>query len=76
MNADGWVRLNRLLDEALDLSPSERESWLAALGPEDEAFKPRLLALLAHAPSVQAAGFLGTIPSVDVGAIDSREESA
>jgi len=76
MNAEGWVRLNRLLDEALDLSPSERESWLAALAPEDEALKPRLLALLAHAPSALAAGFLGTIPSVDVSAIDIHEGSA
>ena len=57
MDAEAWIRLNRLLDEALDLSPSERARWLAALGPEDEAFKPRVLALLAHAPSVQAARF-------------------
>ncbi len=76
MNSEGWVRLNRLLDQALDLLPSEREPWLAALGPEDEALKPRLIALLAHAPSVQAAGFLSSIPSVDVGAVDLREPSA
>ncbi len=76
MNAEGWVRLNRLLDQALDLPPSEREPWLAALGPEDEALKPRLIALLAHAPSVQAAGFLSGIPSVDLGAVDLREPSA
>ena len=76
MNAESWVRLSRLLDEALDLPSSERVPWLAALGPEDEALKPRLLALLAHAPSVQAADFLGTLPNVDVGAIDLPEESA
>ena len=62
MDAEAWIRLNRLLDEALDLSPSERERWLAALGPEDEAFKPRVLALLAHAPSVEAADFLELHP--------------
>ncbi len=76
MNAESWVRLSRLLDEALDLPSSERVPWLAALGPEDEALKPRLLALLAHAPSVQAADFLGTLPNVDVGAIGLPEESA
>ena len=76
MNAESWVRLSRLLDEALDLSPSERVPWLAALGPDDEALKPRLLALLAHAPSVQAADFLGTLPNVDVGAIDLPGDAA
>ena len=38
MDADAWIRLNRLLDEALDLPSAERARWLAALGPEqDEA---------------------------------------
>ncbi len=58
MNAESWTRLNRLLDEALDLPPADRERWLASLGPESEALKARLSALLAHASSVQAASFL------------------
>src|SRR5688572_27105216 len=74
MDFSAWTRLNGLLDEALDLSPDERTSWLSRLGPEDEALKPRLLALLAHAPSVQAQDFLGTIPKVDVSAIEAPEE--
>src|SRR5262245_22319683 len=58
MNAESWTRLNRLLDEALDLPPADRERWLASLGPEHHAVKTRLSALLAHASSVQASSFL------------------
>ncbi len=76
MDATDWVRLNRLLDEALDRPPEERVRWLAALGPEDEALKPRLLALLAHAPSVHDANFLGTLPKMDLAPHDVPGESA
>ena len=58
MNAESWTQLNRLLDEALDLPPGDRERWLALLGPEHEALKARLSALLAHASSVQRSSFL------------------
>ena len=64
MDADSWLQLSRLLDEALDLSPDARAQWLANLGPEYEPLKPRLVALLAHAPAAQAADFLGTLPKV------------
>jgi serine/threonine-protein kinase len=74
MDADAWVRLNRLLDDALDLPPEERARWLSALGSEHDELKPRLLALLAHAPSVQAADFLGAVPALDVDATDTAEE--
>ena len=58
MNAESWTELNRLLDEALDLPPADRERWLASLGPEHERLKARLCALLAQASSVQASSFL------------------
>jgi serine/threonine-protein kinase len=58
MGVESWTQLNRLLDEALDLPPADRERWLASLGPEHESLKTRLCALLAHAPSVQASSFL------------------
>src|SRR5262245_7996748 len=74
MDAESWARLNRLLDEALDLSPSERELWLSRLASDDELLKPRLLALLAHATTVQAADFLGALPRFDVGAADDSVE--
>jgi hypothetical protein len=76
MDATLWIRLNRLLDEALDLSVEERARWLATLGPGDEAVKPRLLALLAHASAGQPDNFLDILPKVDVGAIDASDEPA
>jgi eukaryotic-like serine/threonine-protein kinase len=76
MDASAWDRLSRLLDEALDLPPDERAAWVASLGPENDALKPRVLELLAHAPAVQAADFLGTLPKVDVSPIEIRDEPA
>ena len=66
MDVNVWTRLNRLLDEALDLPPEERASWLSSLGPEHEAVKPSLVALLAHAPALADARFLDTLPRVDL----------
>ena len=63
MGTDAWTQLNRLLDEALDLPPEDREPWLARLDPADEPLKPRLRALLGRQASVQASGFLESIPS-------------
>ena len=68
MDANVWTRLNRLLDEALDLTPEERTSWLSSLGPEHDAVKPGLAALLAHAHSVADARFLDTLPPVNFNA--------
>jgi eukaryotic-like serine/threonine-protein kinase len=76
MDASAWDRLCRLLDEALDLPPDERAAWVAGLGPEDDALKPRVLELLAHAPAVKAADFLGTLPKVDVSPLEIRDEPA
>jgi hypothetical protein len=66
----------QLLDEALDLSPDSRVPWLAALAPEDEPLKARLIALLSHATTVQASGFLGTLPKLDIGEADTTERAA
>ena len=70
MDVNVWTRLNRLLDEALDLPPEERARWLSSLGPEHEAVKPSLVALLAHAPALADARFLDTLPPVD---LDDRD---
>ena len=55
MDRESWTQLNRLLDEALDLSPDDLESWLASLRPDDEPLKARVRALLGHRSSVQAS---------------------
>jgi serine/threonine-protein kinase len=74
MDASAWGRLSRLLDEALDLSPGEREPWLATLTGEDAALRPRLEALLSHASPVEDSGFLDTIPRLDIGEIEGEDE--
>jgi serine/threonine-protein kinase len=66
---DEWKSLRRLLDQALDRPAAERAGWLAALGPEDVRFRPRLQALLAHAADATAsptvARLLDTLPQVE-----------
>ena len=74
MDAEAWVQLNRLLDEALDVSPEQRAEWLAGLGSDDRVFRTRLAALLAHAPSVEASAFLSTLPGLDVTRAGSIDE--
>jgi eukaryotic-like serine/threonine-protein kinase len=74
MDGEKWARLNRLLDQALDLPAEERAQWIAGLGPEAETMKARLLALLAHAPSVQGSGFLSAVPTLDIGPISGDED--
>ena len=77
MDVSAWTRLSRLLDEALDLPVEARASWVAALGPEYEPLKPRLLALLGHAPSLEGSDFLtrptlgATAPESDIDDDDS-----
>jgi hypothetical protein len=43
---DEWAVLSRLLDSALDLPPDARAAWIESLGPEHDAFKPRLRRML------------------------------
>lgn len=44
-----WVRLRRLLDEAMELPAAARAAWLAALPAEHAPLRSRLESLLAHA---------------------------
>ncbi len=71
-----WASLRKLLDDALHLAPLDRETWIDALAPEHAALKPRLRALLAHAPassdpfdeaSAVAARLLHTLPKFETG---------
>ncbi len=71
-----WASLRKLLDEALHLASLDRETWIDALAPEHAALKPRLRALLAHAPassdpfdeaSAVAARLLHTLPKFETG---------
>ncbi len=57
-----WQAFSRLLDEALELPPTERLAWLDALGPEHDGVKPALRAVLARAGGVETAQWLATLP--------------
>jgi eukaryotic-like serine/threonine-protein kinase len=63
MDAETWARLNRLLDEALDLPVTERSPWLDALPQDDAELRPRLARLLAHATADD--GFLDRLPELE-----------
>jgi serine/threonine-protein kinase len=52
--------LRPLLDQALDLSPSERDAWLARLQQENPVHAAELEALLAAEAGLDAKGFLSS----------------
>ena len=64
MDPAAWETLNRLLDEALELAPGDRERWLQALPSEHEPYRARLKALLARAEPGTKGGLLETLPKL------------
>ena len=64
-----WPLLSRLLDEALELSPGERDRWLAGLAAEHRPLEPRLRELLAHAPGEGKAAPFETLPKLGDGTL-------
>ena len=62
LNPQSAAALNRLLDQALDLAPAEREQWLANLPAEFAALSPPLRDLLSRAAGAETSDFLGTLP--------------
>lgn len=59
-----WPILSRLLDEALDLPPCQRDAWLADLPSGYAALKPELEILLARDSDLWSASFLESLPTV------------
>lgn len=60
--AANWKRLSPLLDAALDLPPSDRPAWLAALPPEHADLRERLRELLETQPGVETGDFMKHLP--------------
>ena len=54
--------LSRLLDEALDLSPQEREEWLAKLPEDYRGLEPTLRDLLSRHDLAESRDVLDTLP--------------
>ena len=57
-----WMKLSAHLDRALDLSPLERDGWLAELRATDPDTAAQLTALLAEHRQLRAEGFLDASP--------------
>ena len=64
--------INRLLDEALALDPSEHEAWLERLAPEHHALKGTLRGLLAAQAGIETQAFLDTLPRMSEPATDLK----
>jgi len=63
MNRERWAVLSPYLDQALDVPPAERASWIAALAREDAALAAELQALLGEHDALGRARFLEQSPS-------------
>ena len=58
LGGDEWSELSRLLDEALDIAPAQRASWLEAQRAAHPHLAAELEALLKREEALDAAGFL------------------
>jgi tetratricopeptide (TPR) repeat protein len=57
-----WQRLSPYLDHALDLSPDQRESWMASLSLTDRVLADQLQVLIDEHASASREGFLSGAP--------------
>jgi len=69
-----WTTLSRLIDEALELPPAARTTWLDGLAAEYEAFKPRLREMLDQAAHSGDAAFLDTLPKLRDAALGTGDD--
>jgi eukaryotic-like serine/threonine-protein kinase len=74
MTPTRWQQVDRLLEGALELSPAERETFLARSCDGDDALRQEVLSLLAG--SEQAEDFFAEPPVDEVAEVFRSEESA
>jgi len=67
-----WPELSRLLDEALDIPPGERERWLDSLPATDSVHKEELRTLLRHDATAETRDVLINLPNVHKAAARAR----
>src|SRR5687768_17500523 len=58
LSGSDWVKLNQLLDEALDIDPSRRAQWVDSLPPEHSFLSETLRELLSRAGGPETAEVL------------------
>jgi serine/threonine-protein kinase len=71
LDADTWLQVHRLLDEALDQPADARERWLGTLGPQFDRLREPLRDLLSRAARVETGDFLGTLPKLAANAAEA-----
>jgi len=67
-----WPELSRLLDEALEVAPENRDRWLDSLAPTDLVHRDELRSLLRHDGAPETRDFLSILPSVQKAAARAR----
>ncbi|HSC08321.1 MAG TPA: protein kinase [Steroidobacteraceae bacterium] len=72
VSAATWNTLSKLLDEALDLEPAERASWLDGLGTTQPEVAPILRKLLAAHASSETSDLLQQLPALDTRAVSAE----
>jgi eukaryotic-like serine/threonine-protein kinase len=63
LSGNDWVRLNTLLDQALDLEPSQRADWVESLPQEFDALRATLRDLLLRPAGVETRDIMERAPS-------------
>jgi len=76
LESSDLVALSRLLDQALDLEPSQAQAWLDALPDEHRHLAPRLRDMLAEHRRTDDAAFLAQGPRLDDKPADALGASA
>jgi serine/threonine protein kinase/tetratricopeptide (TPR) repeat protein len=66
LTATDWVKLNRLLDEALDLEPAQRTDWMESLPAEYASLRETLRDLLFRQAHLETADVLRRVPALAV----------
>src|SRR5690349_17986124 len=63
LSGPDWVKLNKLLDIALDLEPAQRGQWMESLPPEYESLRDTLRSLLFRQMGVETLDVLRRAPA-------------
>lgn len=64
LSGSDWVKLSRLLDQALDLEPAQRSQWMESLPPEYESLRETLRDLLMRKVGVETADIMQHAPAL------------
>jgi len=72
-----WAAVSALLDEALDLAPQDRQTWLGGLGPEHATLIPIIQRFLEQAARLHETDFAATLPGrMSIGSGEPADERA